>query len=91
MGILKCDEEAAMAFMAKRLVRDKRGTFFSQEVFQLDEAIDLFDYNDREHVKGDMKKAANKLDALDDFVVELSTKRGELASANNSEGGQEQT
>ena len=81
MGILKCDEEAAMVFMGKRLVREKRGTFFAEEVLQLDEAIDLFDYNDREAVKGDIKKAGKNLDSFNDFVVELSTKRSEMAAA----------
>ena len=81
IGILKCDEATAMTFMGKRLVREKRSTFFSEEVLQLDDAIDLFDYNDREHVKGDTKKEANQLDYLADFVVELSSKRTEMATA----------
>ena len=70
-----------MGYMEKRLVREQRSTFFSEEVLQLDDAIDLFDYHDREHVKGDIKTAANKLDSLEDFVVELSAKRSDISSA----------
>ena len=57
---------------------EKHSGAFTEELMQLDAAIDLFDRNDQEGVKQDMRQAQNKLDSLDEFVVELSEKRQEM-------------
>ena len=74
-GILKTDDETTLKYVGRRLVREKVSSAFTDQLLQLDIAIDLVDQNDKEAFKHDIKHAQKQVENLDEFIVELAQHR----------------
>ena len=74
-GLLNCTDEEAMPIMGKRLADQNVSQAFADEMRGLDVAMDLFEPQDRDALKSDIKVAEAKEESIADFKVELASQR----------------
>jgi len=69
-GVLSCSEDAAIAISHSRIIALHRDTMMSQEIAQLDAAIETFDNFDQEKVVEEKKRAARRVDDRKELAEE---------------------
>ena len=64
-----------MELMKKPLACEKFSHSFADEMMSLDLAMDFFKQQDRDALTTDMKSAESKQESIEDFKLELASKR----------------
>ena len=90
MHVLKCSEKEAMDIISQRLVQMQAKNDFSQELLDIDEAVNCLEKNDMEEVSKQQSKSVERQMQYDDFVEqykELKARAAPKAKAASKGGG----